>query len=203
MLSIVIAIGWPIWPLILASVVALALIIERSLALRRSRILPARLLKDVLALHAKRQVSADVVIKLEDSSPLGRVLAAALRNERAPREIAHEAVANAGSHAAHDLAKNLSLLGSIGSIAPLIGLFGTVIGMIEIFASQQAGSDPQQLAHGISIALYCTAFGIVVAVPAVLAYRHFKSRIEEFLVDMEDEAQKLLDTLFSPRAALS
>ncbi|MCU0939366.1 MAG: MotA/TolQ/ExbB proton channel family protein [Burkholderiaceae bacterium] len=207
MFSIVLAIGWPIWPLILASIVALALIIERSLALRRPKILPARLLNDVLALHAKRQVSADVVAKLEDSSPLGRVLAAALRNERAPREIAHEAVANAGSHAAHELSKNLSLLGSIGSIAPLIGLFGTliglfgtVVGMIEIFASQQAGSNPQQLAHGISIALYCTAFGIVVAVPAVLAYRHFKSRIEDFLVDMEDEAQKLLDTLFAPRA---
>jgi biopolymer transport protein ExbB len=198
--AIVLAIGWPIWPLILASVIALALIIERSLALRRVKILPPRLLNDVLALHAKRQVSAEVVARLEDSSPLGRVLAAALRNERAPRDIAHEAVANAGSHAAHELSKNLSLLGSIGSIAPLLGLFGTVIGMIEIFASQQAGSTPQQLAHGISIALYCTAFGIVVAVPAVLAYRHFKSRIEDFLVDMEDEAQKLLDTLFSGRA---
>ncbi len=200
MFSIVIAIGWPIWPLIIASIVALALIIERSLALRRARILPPRLLNDVLSLHAKRQVSNDVVDKLEDSSPLGRVLAAALRNERAPREVAHEAVANAGGHAAHDLSRNLSLLGSIGSIAPLMGLLGTVIGMIEIFASQQAGSSPQQLAHGISIALYCTAFGIIVAVPAILAYRHFKSRIEDFVVDMEDEAQKLLDTLFSPRA---
>ncbi len=200
MFSIVVAIGWPIWPLIIASIVALALIIERSLALRRARILPPRLLNDVLSLHAKRQVSNDVVDKLEDSSPLGRVLAAALRNERAPREVAHEAVANAGGHAAHDLSRNLSLLGSIGSIAPLMGLLGTVIGMIEIFASQQAGSSPQQLAHGISIALYCTAFGIIVAVPAILAYRHFKSRIEDFVVDMEDEAQKLLDTLFSPRA---
>ena len=201
MFSIVLAIGWPIWPLILASVVALALIIERSLALRRARILPPRLLNDVLALHARRQVSTEVVNKLEDSSPLGKVLAAALRNERASREIAHEAVANAGSHAAHELSRNLSLLGSIGSIAPLMGLLGTVIGMIEIFASQQAGSSPQQLAHGISIALYCTAFGIIVAVPAVLAYRHFKSRIEDFLVDMEDEAQKLLDTLFTARQA--
>jgi biopolymer transport protein ExbB len=196
--SIVIAIGWPIWPLILASVVALALIIERAVALRRSRVLPPRLINDVLALHAKRQINADVISKLESNSPLGRVLAAALRNERAGREIAHEAVVNAGSHAAHELSKNLSLLGSLGSIAPLIGLLGTVIGMIEIFASQQAGSSPQQLAQGISIALYCTAFGIIVAVPASMAYRHFKSRIEDFLVDMEDEAQKLLDSLFAP-----
>jgi biopolymer transport protein ExbB len=196
--SIVIAIGWPIWPLILASVVALALIIERAVALRRSRVLPPRLINDVLALHAKRQINADVISKLESNSPLGRVLAAALRNERAGREIAHEAVVNAGSHAAHELSKNLSLLGSLGSIAPLIGLLGTVIGMIEIFGSQQAGSSPQQLAQGISIALYCTAFGIIVAVPAIMAYRHFKSRIEDFLVDMEDEAQKLLDSLFAP-----
>jgi len=200
LLSIVIDIGWPLWPLILASIVALALIIERSVALRRPKVLPPRLLNDVLALHAKRQVNPDVVSRLEDNSPLGRVLAAALRNERAPREVAHEAVANAGNHAAHELSKHLTLLGSIGSIAPLIGLFGTVVGMIEIFASQQAGSNPQQLAHGISIALYCTAFGIVVAVPAVLAYRHFKSRVEDFLVDMEDESQKLLDILFAPRA---
>jgi biopolymer transport protein ExbB len=198
--AIVQAIGWPIWPLILASIVALALIIERSLALRRLKVLPARLLQDVLALHARRQVTPEVVARLEQNSPLGRVLAAALRNERAPRDLAHEAVANAGSHVAHDLSRFLSLLGSIGSIAPLLGLLGTVVGMIEIFASQQAGSNPQQLAHGISIALYCTAFGIIVAVPAVLAYRMFRSRVEDFLVDMEDEAQKLLDTLFAERA---
>jgi biopolymer transport protein ExbB len=198
--SIVVAIGWPIWPLILASVIALALIIERGVALRRSRALPPRLLNDVLALHGKRQVNPDVITKLESNSPLGRVLAAALRNERAGREIAHEAVATAGSHVAHDLSKNLSLLASIGSIAPLLGLLGTVIGMIEIFASQQAGSSPQQLAQGISIALYCTAFGIIVAVPAIMAYRHYKSRIDDYLVDMEDEAQKLLDTLFAPPA---
>lgn len=201
MFAIVQAIGWPIWPLILASIVALALIIERSLALRRLRVLPARLLQDVLALHTKRQVTADVVARLEQNSPLGRVLAAALRNERGPRDLAHEAVANAGSHVAHDLSRFLSLLGSIGSVAPLLGLLGTVVGMIEIFASQQAGSNPQQLAHGISIALYCTAFGIIVAVPAVLAYRMFRSRVEDFLVDMEDEAQKLLDTLFAERAS--
>lgn len=197
MFSIVLAIGWPIWPLIIASVVALALIIERGIALRRVRILPPRLLEDVLALHAKRQINPGVIGRLEESSPLGRILAAALRNGRGSREVAVEAMTAAGSHAAHDMARNLSLLGSIGSIAPLMGLLGTVIGMIEIFASQQAGSSPQQLAHGISIALYCTAFGIIVAVPAVLLYRYYKSRIEDFLVDMEDEAQKLLDALFA------
>jgi biopolymer transport protein ExbB len=197
--AIVQAIGWPIWPLIIASIVALALIIERSAALRRQRIVPAALLQDVLSLHARRQITPEVIAKLEQNSPLGRVLAAALRNERAPRDIAGEAVANAGSHVAHDLSRYLTLLGSIGSIAPLLGLLGTVIGMIEIFASQQAGSSPQQLAHGISIALYCTAFGIIVAVPAVLFYRHFRTRVEDMLVDMEDQAQRLLDTLYNER----
>jgi len=197
--AIVQAIGWPIWPLIIASVVALALIIERGVALRREKILPAALLRDVLSLHSRRQITAEVVAKLESHSPLGRVLAAALRNVRAPRSIAGAAVSNVGGHVAHDLSRYLPLLGSIGSIAPLLGLLGTVIGMIEIFASQQAGSNPQQLAHGISIALYCTAFGIIVAVPAVMFYRHYKARIEEYLVAMEDQAQQLLEVLFADR----
>jgi len=197
--AIVQAIGLPIWPLIVASIVALALIIERAISLRRERILPGSLLKDVLSLHSRRQITPEIIVKLEASSPLGRVLAAALRNVRAPRAIAGAAVANAGGHVSHDLSRYLSLLGSIGSVAPLLGLLGTVIGMIEIFASQQAGSNPQQLAHGISIALYCTAFGIIVAVPAVMFYRHYKSRIEDYLVAMEDQAQQLLEVLFADR----
>jgi biopolymer transport protein ExbB len=197
--SIVQAIGWPIWPLIIASVVALALILERAIALRRDRVLPNTLLKDVLSLHSRRQVTPEIIVKLEANSPLGRVLAAALRNVRAPRAIAGAAVANAGGHVSHDLSRYLSLLGSIGSVAPLLGLLGTVIGMIEIFASQQAGSNPQQLAHGISIALYCTAFGIIVAVPAVMFYRYYKSRIEDYLVAMEDQSQQLLEVLFADR----
>lgn len=201
MLSIVISHGWALWPLIIASIVAVALIIERSLALRRSKVLPPRLLQDVLGLVSKRQVAPEVVQRLEQSSPLGRVLAAALRNQDAPREVASEAVANAGSHAAHDLSRYLTLLGSIGSVAPLLGLLGTVVGMIEIFGSQQAGSNPQQLAQGISLALYATAFGIIVAVPAVLFYRHFKTRVEDYLDSMEDESQKLIDALFAERGS--
>jgi biopolymer transport protein ExbB len=197
--AIVQGIGWPIWPLIIASVVALALIIERSSALRSSKVLPESLLQDVLAVHTRRQVTAEVTQKLEQSSPLGRVLAAALRNERAPRDLAGQAVEAAGAHVAHDLSRYLTLLGSIGSIAPLLGLLGTVVGMIEIFASQQAGSNPQQLAQGISIALYSTAFGIIVAVPAILSYRFFKARVEDHLVAMEDQASRLLDLLFAER----
>jgi biopolymer transport protein ExbB len=197
--AIVQAIGWPIWPLLAASVIALTLIIERAVALRRQKVIPESLLQDVLNLVSRRQINAEVITKLERSSPLGRVLATALRNVSAPRAIAGAAVANAGGHVAHELSRYLSLLGSIGSVAPLLGLLGTVIGMIDIFASQQAGANPQQLAHGISIALYCTAFGIIVAVPAVMFYRHFKSRIEDFVVEMEDQSQRLLEVLFADR----
>jgi biopolymer transport protein ExbB len=193
--AIVQALGWPVWPLIVASVVALALIIERATALRRARICPATLLADVLALHAKRQISPDVIAKLEHNSPLGKVLAAGLRNERAGRDAAASAVVSAGSVVAHDLSRYLALMGSIGSIAPLLGLLGTVVGMIEIFASQQAGSNPQQLAQGISIALYSTAFGIIVAVPTMLAFRIFRTRINDFLVEMEDKAQRLIEAI--------
>jgi biopolymer transport protein ExbB len=195
--AIVQALGWPIWPLIIASVVALALIIERSTALRHSKILPPNLLQDVLALHARRQVSPDVIAKLEVNSPLGFVLAAGLRSERETREVTGQAIEVAGGRVAHELSRYLTLLGSVGSIAPLLGLLGTVVGMIEIFASQQAGSNPQALAQGISIALYSTALGIIVAVPSVLAYRVFRTRVDDFLVEMEQQAQRLVEALYS------
>ena len=197
MLSIIIELGWPVWPLILASVLALALIIERAIALRRDKILPATLLSDVIGLWNKRQITPEILAKLEQNSPLGRVLAAGLRNERATREGAMQQIEAAGSVVANRLSRNLTLLGSIGSIAPLLGLLGTVVGMIAIFASQQAGSNPQDLAHGISVALYCTALGIIVAVPAVLAYRYFKRLVDDYLVDMEEQAERLLENVYA------
>ena len=196
MLAIIIELGWPIWPLILASVLALALIIERGIALRREKILPATLLQDVTASWHKRQMSPGAIAELEKNSPLGRVLASALRNDHATREGAMQQVEAAGSVVANRLSKNLTLLGSIGSVAPLLGLLGTVVGMIAIFASQQAGSNPQELARGISVALYSTAFGIIVAVPAVLMHRHFRRLVDDFLVDMEDQAERLLEQVY-------
>lgn len=196
MLAIIIELGWPIWPLILASVLALALIIERSIALRREKILPATLLSEVIASWNKRQMSPKAIADLEQNSPLGRVLAAALRNDHATREGAKQQVEAAGAVVANRLSKNLTLLGSIGSVAPLLGLFGTVVGMIAIFASQQAGSNPQELARGISIALYCTAFGIIVAVPAVLMYRHYRRLVDDYLVDMEEQSERLLELVY-------
>jgi biopolymer transport protein ExbB len=199
LLAIIIELGWPVWPLILASVLALALIIERTIALRRLRILPSGLLDDVLGLVRKQAVTPDIIGKLEANSPLGRVLAAGLRNERVLREGAMQQIEAAGAIVANKLTRNLTLLGSIGSIAPLLGLFGTVVGMIHIFASQQAGSSPQELARGISIALYCTAFGIIVAVPAVLAHRYFRRLVEDYLVEMEEQAERLLEVSYGER----
>jgi len=194
--AIVQTLGWPIWPLIIASVVALALVIERSVTLRRSRVLPPKLLADVLNLYTRRQISLDVLDKLEKSSALGFLFAAGLRSAGAPREVTSQVIEVAGGHVAHELARYLTLLGAIGSLAPLLGLLGTVVGMIDIFASQQAGSNPQQLAQGISVALYSTAFGIIVAVPSVLSYRIFRARIDDFLVELEQQSQRLIDALY-------
>jgi len=195
--AIIVELGWPIWPLILASILALALIIERAISLQRKKVLPATLLSDVSGIWKKRQITPEVLAKLESNSPLGKVLAAGLRNERATREGAMQQVEAAGAVVANRLTKNLTLLGSIGSIAPLLGLLGTVVGMIAMFASQQAGSNPQELARGISVALYCTALGIIVAVPAMLAFRYFKRLVDDYLVDMEEQAERLLETVFA------
>jgi biopolymer transport protein ExbB len=198
--AIIVELGWPVWPLVVASVLALALIIERTVALRRPRILPSGLLDDVVSLVRKQSVTPDIIGKLEQNSPLGRVLAAGLRNDRVLREGAIQQIEAAGAVVANRLTKNLTLLGSIGSIAPLLGLFGTVVGMIHIFASQQAGSSPQELARGISVALYCTALGIIVAVPAVLAHRYFRRLVEDYLVDMEEQAERLLEFVYGGRS---
>jgi biopolymer transport protein ExbB len=195
LLAIVLALGWPIWPLLLASVVVLAIIIERSIALRRGRAVPENLLRDVLLLVARRQVDVGVLERLAASSSLGFVLAAGLRASGSGRAAAIQSFEVAGSRVAHDLARNLTLLGALGSIAPLLGLLGTVAGMIEIFAAQQGAGSPQQLAQGISVALYSTAFGIIVAVPAVLAHRIFRARVEDILVEVEQQSQRLLEAL--------
>lgn len=196
MFAIVQSLGWAIWPLIVTSVASLALMIERGIALRSVRVLPPNLLSDVLNLYSRRQITLDVLEKLQSSSGLGFVLAAGVRGAGAPRDQTVKAVEVAGGHVAHELSRYLTLLGAIGSVAPLLGLLGTVVGMIEIFSSQQAGTNPQQLAQGISLALYSTAFGIIVAVPTVLAYRIYRARVDDFLVVIEQQAQRLVDALY-------
>ena len=200
MFAIIQAAGWPIWFLLLASVIALALIIERSVSLRDRKIIPPQLFDQVVAVFQRQGVSDEVLDKLVKDSPLGTVLAAALRNHKSSRYVMKEAIEEAGRAVAHNLERFLTTLGTIATAAPLLGLFGTVIGMIEIFGSQSpTGANPQQLAHGISIALYNTAFGIGIAVPSLICYRHFRNKVDTFVVEMEQLASKLIDILHGER----
>ena len=200
MLAIIQAAGWPIWLLLIASIIALSLIIERLLYLRRVQILPPKLLEEVIRVYHNGKITAEVVQKLEQNSPLGHVLAAALRNINAPREIMKEAIEEAGRGTAHTLERFLTTLGTIASLAPLMGLFGTIVGMIEIFGAQNAaGANPAQLAHGISVALYNTAFGIAIAMPALVFYRHFRALVDSYILDMEQQAVKFVDVVHGTR----
>jgi biopolymer transport protein ExbB len=198
--AIIQAAGWPIWFLLFASVVAVALIIERSFSLREKKIIPPTLLEQVITVYQRQGVNEEVLQKLAKDSPLGTVLAAGLRNHRSSRYVMKEAIDEAGRAVAHELERFLTTLGTIATASPLLGLFGTVIGMIEIFGSQSpTGSNPQQLAHGISIALYNTAFGIGIAVPSLILYRHFKNKVEGLVVEMEEQASKLVDIVHGER----
>lgn len=201
LLPILQAAGWPVWFLVLASIIALALIIERSIYLRRSKLLPKQLLDEVIRVYHNGKITNDVVDKLANNSPLGTVLAAALRNVEAPREVMKESIEEAGRGVAHLLERFLTTLGTIASLAPLMGLFGTIVGMIEIFGAQNAtgGANPAQLAHGISVALYNTGFGLAIAMPALVAYRHFRALVDSFIIDMELQAVKFVDVVHGAR----
>lgn len=200
MLAIIQAAGWPIYLLLIASVVGLALIIERLIYLRRNRLLPASLLDEVIGVYRSGKIDADVIATLEKNSPLGRVLAAGLRNVDSPRDVMKESIEEAGRGTAHELERFLTTLGTIATLAPLLGLFGTVVGMIEIFGAQNAtGANPAQLAHGISVALYNTGFGLAIAMPTLIFYRHFRALVDSFLVDMEQQAVKFVDIVHGNR----
>ncbi|UZD53878.1 MotA/TolQ/ExbB proton channel family protein [Caldimonas aquatica] len=207
MLSIIQAAGWPIWPLILCSILALALIIERFSSLRELRVAPPKLLDEVISVTRSSLPAPDVVNKLADNSVLGRVLASGLRaviNEpRITEENLRNALETAGRVAVHHLERYLNALGTIAAAAPLLGLLGTVIGMIEIFGSQggATGGNPQQLAHGISVALYNTAFGLIVAIPALIFYRYFRGKVDEYILDIEQAAERLVPHLMRFTAA--
>lgn len=200
MLAIVQAAGWPIWPLIVASIISVALIIERLVALRRSRIVPSGLLQRAVG-EFRRGANNDTLLEeLDRHSPLGRVLSAGLRNVNNSREVMKESIEEAGSAVAHDLSRYLTTLGTIASISPLMGLFGTVVGMIEIFGSQAPGTgSPEQLAHGISIALYNTGFGIFIAIPSMIFWRHFRAQVDGFVIEMEQQAVRLVEYMHGDR----
>ncbi len=200
MFAIIQAAGWPIWPLLFASIVAVALIIERLITLRRNKILPDGLVDKIVVEMRQSGVTPEMLNRVALSSPLGRVLASGLRNVRSPRDVMKESIEETGRAVTHDLERFLTTLGTIASISPLMGLFGTVVGMIEIFGAQSpGGSNPQQLAHGISIALYNTGFGLVIAIPSMIFWRHFRSTVDGLVIDMEQQAIRLVELVHGER----
>jgi len=200
--AIVEAAGWPIWFLILASIIAVGLIIERLMFLRSRRIAPPALLDEVIKELKQRGVSDSMLAKLAAGSPLGSIFAVGLKNIKSTPEVMKESVDEAGRLVSHDLGRFLTTLGTIASISPLLGLFGTVVGMIEIFGSQTAvGNSPAVLAHGISVALYNTAFGLIVAIPSMIFYRHFRSQVDSLTIEMEQQAIKLVAIVHGQRAS--
>ncbi len=203
MIDIIQAAGWPIWPIILCSIIAIAIIGERFYSLRQDLVAPRDLLPRVIDEYRKSGVTADMLSRVANSSLLGKVLAAGLKNIKSSREIVKESIEEAGRAAAHELDKFLTTLGTIATMSPLLGLLGTIIGMIEIFgASTPSGvTDPAQLAHGISIALYNAAFGIIVAVPSLVFYRHFRARADSLVVEMELQAVKMVEIIHGERSA--
>ena len=199
MLSIIQAAGWPIWPLILCSVLALAFIVERFVKLKASRVLGSNLVDEAIGVSRNAVPGPDVVNQLEQHSALGQVLAAGWRainhNPRCTPAEMRAAMERAGRKVTHQLERFLPALATIASAAPLLGLLGTVIGMIEIFGSQApsgalSGGNPAQLAHGISVALYNTAFGLIVAIPTLIFWRYFRAQVDSYVLAMELAAER-------------
>ncbi|MBX3655542.1 MAG: MotA/TolQ/ExbB proton channel family protein [Ramlibacter sp.] len=208
MFSIIQAAGWPIWPLVACSILALALVIERFISLKTARVAPPKLLDEALAVSRTAVPTPDVVTQLEQNSALGEVLASGFRainaDPRCTEADLRAQMEGTGRAVAHRLERYLSALATIASAAPLLGLLGTVIGMIEIFGSQSpaggtTGGNPAQLAHGISIALYNTAFGLIVAIPTLIFWRYFRARVDEYLLTLELAAERFVRHLNSLR----
>ncbi len=209
LISIIQAAGWPIWPLIACSILALTLIIERFISLQTRKVAPPKLLEEVLSVSRKAVPSPDIVLQLSQNSALGEVLASGLHslniNPLCSEDDLRANMEGAGRVVAHRLERYLSALATIASAAPLMGLFGTVIGMIEIFGSQTptgaaTGGNPAQLAHGISVALYNTAFGLIVAIPSLIFWRYFRARVDAYLLTLELAADRLARHLQTLRA---
>ena len=203
MLELVKAGGWPMIPLLLLGVLALAIVVERFWSLRRKEILPPGLGEEVRAWAARGQLEPAHIESLRRNSPLGELLAAALDVRNRPRDQIRERIEDTGRHVVHRMEKFLNALGSIASAGPLLGLLGTVVGMIQMFLGvmDHGVGDVNQLAGGIGKALVCTATGMIIAVPALIFHRFFRSRIAGYVIEMEQEATALLDALDTARPA--
>ncbi len=188
-------------PIIACSIVALAIIFERLWALRSQRVIPNNLVAQIWQLHSKGQLTNAHVVTVKEGSPLGRILAAGLVNRQHSRIVMKEAIEEVGRQVVHELERYLNTLGTIASIAPLLGLLGTVIGMIKVFAAiMTAGvGNPTVLAGGISEALITTAAGLSVAIPSLMFHRYFGGKVERLVVKMEEQALKMVEVMQGER----
>ena len=196
MWEIIQAAGWPIWPLILTSIIGVAIILERFWSLRKSQIIPDGLIVEIKTMIKQNNLDDNKVNILKNSSPLGDLLAVAIAKRKDSVEVIKSALDERAGIIVHNLERYLGVLVTIATVAPLLGLFGTIIGMVELFSSfTSSGHDVAVFARGISIALYNTAGGIVVAVPAMIAYRFFRSKIDNYLNEMEHYAIQIVEIL--------
>ena len=197
MLEIILAGGWLMAPILLCSTLSVAIIIERFWTLRKSKVTPEGLGRTVEDWAAKHELDVRHLGQLRDGSPLGRILAAALVNRKRSREIIKEVVEDTGRHVVHDLERFLNTLGTIAGISPLLGLLGTVIGMIKVFSAIMISGvgDANVLAGGISEALITTAAGLTVAIPSYFFYRFFRGMVSEYVISMEEKAISLIDAI--------
>jgi len=193
--------GWLMLPIIACSVLAMAIVVERFWALREARVTPPRLVRQIWQWEQQGELDNERIRALRRGSPLGRVLAAGVLNRRASRQIMKESIEDTGRHVTLELERFINTLGTIAAISPLLGLLGTVLGMIDVFnvITATGVGDPGQLAGGISQALVTTAAGITVAVPSLIFYRYFRRRVEALVIEMEQESLKLVEIMHGER----
>lgn len=201
MFEMIIAGGWVMVPLIVCSIAAMAIVVERFASLRQERIAPANLVAQIIQVHQAGQLDQRRIAVVRDSSPLGRVLAAGLINQKHSREVMKEAIEDVGRQVVADLERFLNALGTIAAITPLLGLFGTVLGMIKVFSAITAAGvgNPSVLAGGIAEALITTAAGLAIAIPSLFFYRYLRARVDTLVLKMEEEALKLIAVLHGER----
>lgn len=193
--------GWMMLPIIFSSIIAMGIVVERFWTLQKKKIIPAELVPQVWKLYREKKIDDATLRHLKNSSPLGCILASGLANSHHGRKFMKESIEETGRKVAHDLERFLNTLGTIAQVSPLLGLLGTVFGMIEIFSSllEHGAGDPSALAGGISVALITTAAGLTVAIPSLIFHRHFERLVDEYVVNMEEEALKLIDVLHGAR----
>ncbi len=193
--------GWLMVPIVAASVIALGIVLERLWALQKRRVIPKHLVAQVWHLERNNQLDSEKIKSIRDGSPLGRVLAAGIATRDKDREVMRETVEETGRHVVHELERYLNTLGTIAAISPLLGLLGTVIGMIAVFTNLtiHGAGNVSNLAGGISQALITTAAGLSVAIPSLMFYRYFRGRVDELVVYMEQEAVKLIEVMHGRR----